>query len=70
MLADNGNGDRSIVHAITCRTLGIRHPRTRAYWPQTNGKAERFVATMLGGWAHAAEYRDSHERTRALDGWL
>ena len=70
LLTDNGNGYRSIVHAIACRTLGIRHLRTRPYRPQTNGKAERFIATMLGGWAYGAMYRDSDERTSALDGWL
>jgi transposase InsO family protein len=70
LLTDNGSGYRSLVHAIACRTLGIRHLRTRPYRPQTNGKAERFVRTMLGGWAYGAIYRDSSERTAALDGWL
>ena len=44
--------------------------RTRPYRPQTNGKAERFIRTMLGGWAYGAIYRSSAERTAALDGWL
>jgi transposase InsO family protein/transposase len=70
LLTDNGGGYRSMVHAITCRALGIRHLRTRAYRPQTNGKAERFIRTMLGGWAYGAIYRSSTERTAALDGWL
>jgi transposase InsO family protein len=70
LLTDNGSGYRSAVHAIACRALGIRHLRTRAYRPQTNGKAERFIRTMLGGWAYGAIYRDSSERTAALDGWL
>ena len=67
---DNGSGYRSIVHAVACRALGIRHIRTRAYRPQTNGKAERFIRTMLGGWTYGAIYRDSTERAAALDGWL
>jgi transposase InsO family protein/transposase len=70
LLTDNGSSYRSAVHAIACRAIGIRHLRTRPYRPQTNGKAERFIRTMLGGWAYGAIYRDSAERTAALDGWL
>lgn len=68
LITDNGNLYRSTVHAIACRALGIRHLRTRPYRPQTNGKAARFIRTMLGGWAYGAIYRDSHERNAALDG--
>jgi transposase InsO family protein len=70
VLTDNGNAYRSAIHAIACRALGIRHLRTRPYRPQTNGKAERFIRTMLGGWAYGAIYRNSAERTAALEGWL
>jgi transposase InsO family protein len=70
VMTDNGSAYRSAVHAIACRTLGIRHLRTRPYRPQTNGKAERFIRTMLGGWAYGAIYRSSAERTAALEGWL
>jgi transposase InsO family protein len=71
LLTDNGSPYRSAVHAIACRTLGIRHSRTRPYRPQTNGKAERFIRTMLNGWAYSgAVYASSAERTAALDGWL
>jgi transposase InsO family protein len=70
LLTDNGSGYRSMIHALACRTLGIRHLRTRPRRPQTNGKAERFIRTMLGGWAYGAIYRSSAERTSALDGWL
>jgi transposase InsO family protein len=70
LLTDNGSGYRSAIHAIACRALGIKHLRTRAYRPQTNGKAERFIRTLLGGWAYGAIYRTSSERTAALDGWL
>ena len=63
LLTDNGSGYRSTVHAIACRALGIRHLRTRAYRPQTNGKAERFIRTLLGGWAYGALYRNSSERS-------
>jgi len=70
ILTDNGSAYISTVHAIACRRLGIRHLRTRPRRPQTNGKAERFIRTMLAGWAYAAIYGSSHERTTALDGWL
>ena len=69
-LTDNGSPYVSTIHAIACRTLGIRHLRTRPDRPQTNGKAERFIRTMLGGWAYGAIYGSSQERTAALDGWL
>jgi transposase len=70
VLTDNGAAYRSAVHALACRALGLRHLRTRPRRPQTNGKAERFIRTMLGGWAYGAIYHDSRERTAALDGWL
>jgi transposase InsO family protein len=70
LLTDNGSPYVSAIHAIACRALGIRHLRTRPYRPQTNGKAERFIRTMLGGWAYGAIYGSSQERTAALDGWL
>jgi transposase InsO family protein len=70
LITDNGGAYRSTVHAIACRTLGIRHLRTRPYRPQTNGKAERFIRTLLGSWAYGAIYRDSNERNAALPGWI
>jgi transposase InsO family protein len=56
----------SAAHANACRSLGIRHLRTRPHRPQTNGKAERFIRTLLAGWAYAAIYRSSEQRTDAL----
>jgi transposase InsO family protein len=70
LLTDNRNAYRSAVHAIACPSLTIKHLRTRPYRPQTNGKAERFIRTLLSGWAYGALYRNSAERTAALDGWL
>jgi transposase InsO family protein len=70
LITDNGNAYRSTIHAIACRTLGIRHLRTRPYRPQTNGKAERLIRTLLAGWAYGAIYRSSTERNAALPGWL
>ena len=70
VLTDNGSGYRSTIHAIACRSLGVRHLRTRPYRPQTNGKAERFIRTLLAGWAYGAVYRTNYERLAALNGWL
>jgi transposase-like protein len=70
LLTDNGSAYRSTVHAIACHALGIKHIRTRPYRPQTNGKAERFIRTLIAGWAYGALYRNSNERTAALPGWL
>lgn len=70
VLTDNGSCYRAVVHALACKRLGIRHLRTRPYRPRTNGKAERFIRTLTDGWAYAAVYRTSTERTAALTGWL
>jgi transposase InsO family protein len=70
LMTDNGSAYRSTAHALACRSLGISHIRTRPYRPQTNGKAERFIRTMLREWAYAAVYGSSPERAAALSGWL
>jgi transposase InsO family protein len=70
VMSDNGSCYRSTIHALACRALGLRHLRTRPYRPRTNGKAERFIRTLLAGWAYGAIYGSSTERTAALDGWL
>ena len=69
VITDNGSAYISMIHAVACRRLRVRHLRTRPRRPQTNGKAERFIRTMLAGWAYGAVYGSSHERTTALDGW-
>ncbi len=70
VMTDNGSAYVSILHALACKKLGIKHLRTRPYRPRTNGKAERFIRTMLGGWAYGAIYGSSEERRQALPGWL
>jgi transposase InsO family protein len=70
LMTDNGSAYRSKLHAIACRTLKITHLRTRPYRPRTNGKAERFIRTLLGGWAYGAIYGSSAERAAALSDWL
>jgi transposase InsO family protein len=70
VMTDNGSPYRSVVHARACRELGIRHLRTQPYRPRTNGKAERFIQTMLREWAYGRIYGSSAERRLQLPGWL
>jgi transposase InsO family protein len=70
LMTDNGSAYRSAAHALACRALGIKHIYTRPYRPQTNGKAERFIRTMLREWAYAAVYGSSPDRAAALSGWV
>jgi len=70
LMTDNGSAYCSAVHALACRKLRIKHVRTRPYRPQTNGKAERFIRTMLREWAYAAVYGSSADRAAALSGWI
>jgi transposase InsO family protein len=70
VLTDNGSPYVSQIHAVACRELGLRHLRTRPYRPRTNGKAERFIRTMLAEWAYAATYHDSAHRRQVLLTWL
>jgi transposase InsO family protein len=70
LMTDNGPAYVSLAHALACRALGLRHLRTRPYRPRTNGKAERFIRTLLGGWAYGAIYASSQQRTAALSIWL
>jgi len=70
VMTDNGSAYRSAVHALACRRLRIKHRRTRPYRPQTNGKAERFIRTLLREWAYAAVYGSSPDRAAALSGWV
>jgi len=70
VLSDNGSCYRSKVHALTLTEPQIRHLFTRPYRPRTNGKAERFIQTLINRWAYGAIYGSSAERTAALPGWL
>lgn len=70
ILTDNGTNYRSRFMAEGCHQLHVRHYRTRPYRPCTNGKAERFIQTMLREWAYAVPYESSTARTQALPAWL
>jgi transposase InsO family protein len=66
ILTDNGPCYVANRFQQTCRTLGIKHRRTRPYTPRTNGKAERFIQTALREWAYAQTFQNSEQRTAAL----
>jgi transposase InsO family protein len=70
VLSDNGSAYRSRLVAATCEALELRHRFTRPYTPRTNGKAERFIQTLLREWAYAVAYLTSAHRTAALARWL
>jgi transposase InsO family protein len=67
---DNGSACRPHAHAIACRALKIRHLRTRPYRPRANGRAERYIRTMLAEWVSGVIYAGSLPRTAALSVWL
>ena len=69
LLTDNGSAFRSKDFAASCKALGITHKFTRAYRPQTNGKAERFIQSALREWAYGWTYQHSTQRTDALASW-
>lgn len=70
LLTDNGKAYTAGVFAQACRAWAIRHRFTRPYRPQTNGKAERFIQTLLREWAYRFPYRSSARRTAALRPYL
>lgn len=70
VMTDNGSAYRSHDHARAVAEFGLTHIRTKAYRPRTNGKAERFIQTLIGEWAYAATYSDHLHRRHLLRTWL
>ena len=70
VMSDNGSPYVSKLFRKACRWLGIRHIRTRPYTPKTNGKAERFIQTLMREWAYAIPFDTSEHRARDLPRWL
>ena len=70
LLTDNGGVFKSRSFKETCKRFSVRHGFTRPYRPRTNGKAERFIQTMLREWAYRRSYSSSAKRRRALPRWL
>jgi transposase InsO family protein len=70
IMTDNGSCYRAKALARACSKLGLKHIFTRPYRPQTNGKAERFIQTVLREWAYARAYDTSDQRAKHLPAWL
>ena len=70
LMTDNGPGYLAHVFTTACQGAQLAHLRTRAYTPRTNGKAERFIQTLLREWAYRRPYATSTGRGAALAGWL
>jgi len=70
VLSDNGGCYRSRAFAAAAERLGIGLRKTRPYRPQTNGKAERFIRTLLGEWAYARPFHDSAARAASLPAFI
>lgn len=69
VMSDNGSCYKAKDFAKACKTLGLKHIRTRPYTPKTNGKAERFIQTALREWAYARAYPSSESRKEHLPNW-
>jgi transposase InsO family protein len=70
VLTDNAWAYTSPTYEAAVASLDARHKRTRPYRPQTNGKAERFIKTLLAEWAYGRLYRTNAERLDALPAWV
>lgn len=70
VMTDNGSGYLAHAFGRLCRAASVRHLRTRPYTPRTNGKAERFIQTLLREWAYRRPYPSSRARSDALIAWL
>lgn len=70
VMSDNGSGYVSRAFRDACAAATVRHLRTRAYTPRTNGKAERFIQTLQREWAYVRPYPTSADRRAALRPWV
>jgi transposase InsO family protein len=70
VMTDNGSAYRAHQHRLACQQLALKHTFTRPYRPRTNGKAERFIQTLINDWAYGRLYANSTERTATLSTWL
>ena len=69
LLTDNGSAYRSHLFRDACAQMQLKHRRTRPYTPRTNGKAERFIQTVLSEWAYPGTYQNfAGHRARSTQG--
>jgi transposase InsO family protein len=70
LMTDNAKAYTGHAFQAACQSYRIAHTKTRPYRPCTNGKAERFIQTLLREWAYVRAYSSSRRRTEALPKWL
>ena len=70
VLSDNGSDYKSHGWRKACQAMGLKAKKTRPYTPRTNGKAERFIKTLLEEWAYVMRYRNSAARNELLPAYL
>ena len=70
VMTDNGSAYIAHDYGAALRRLGLRQLRIKPRRPRTNGKAERFIQTLLNEWAYQRIYGSSDERATALPHFL
>jgi transposase InsO family protein len=70
VMTDNGSAYVSKIFAVAVAEIRARHILTQPYTPRTNGKAERFIQTLMREWAYARPFASSYRRRAALPAWL
>ena len=69
VLTDSAWACTSPTYERAAASTDARHKRTQPHRPQTNGKPERFIKTVLAEWAYGRLYRSNDERLAALSAW-
>ena len=70
VLTDNGKCYTSRAFRNAVKAIGARPMNTRPYRPQTNGKAERFIQTLIREWSYGKLYNNSAQRNATLSCYL
>ena len=70
VLTDNGKCYTSRAFKNAVKGIGARPMTTRPYRPQTNGKAERFIQSLMRDWSYGRLYDNSAQRNAKLPCYL